>query len=251
MIYDCFTYFNEREILEIRINELAPLNAVHVLVESKYTFTGKEKELDYADGDVKYENIISFCADVPNNGNPWENEFAQRNYIKTALKTLNPKDDDIIIISDVDEIPRCESISTYSHNMGQTFLMMNHYGGYLNLIYGRNSWPYCKVTTWGLFKNTTPNSVRLDGMDTSKIDNAGWHFGWMGGIDRAITKFKSFSHQEEEVQQFADYEKLKSRLENGQSIFGNDFIEVCEIDETYPKYLKDNLSKFDKMIKKS
>lgn len=251
MIYDCFTYFNEKEILEIRVNELAPINPVHVLIESKYTFTGKEKKLDYAEGDIKYDSVINFCADVPNNGNPWDNEFSQRNYIKTALQSFNPKDDDIIIISDVDEIPRSESIATYSPNMGQTFLMMNHYGGYLNLIYGRNSWPYCKITTWGLLKNTTPNSVRLDGMDTSKIDNAGWHFGWMGGLDKAIIKFKSFSHQEAEIQQYADYEKLKSRLENGQSIFGDDFIEICEIDQTYPKYLKDNLSKFDKMIKKS
>lgn len=251
MIYDCFTYFNEKEILEIRINELAPLNPVHILIESKYTFTGKEKNLDYADGDFKYDSVINFCADVPNNGNPWDNEFSQRNYIKTALQTFNPKDDDIIIISDVDEIPRCESVVTYLPQMKQTFLMMNHYGGYLNLIYGRNSWPYCKITTWGLLKNTTPNSVRLDGNDNSALQDAGWHFGWMGGIERAMTKFKSFSHQESEIQQYADYEKLKSRLENGQSIFGNDFIEICEIDQTYPKYIKDNLAKFDKMIKKS
>ena len=251
MIYDCFTYFNEREILEIRINELVSLNAVHVLVESKYTFTGKEKQLDYADGDVKYENVISFCADAPNNGNPWDNEFAQRNYIKTALQALNPKDDDIIIISDVDEIPSCEAIAGYSPNMGQTFLMMNHYRGYLNLIYNRNSWPYCKVTTWKLLKNTTPNSVRLDGKDTSALHNAGWHFGWMGGVDRAITKFKSFSHQEHEVQQHAEYEKLKARLDNGQSIFGDEFIEVCEIDETYPKYVRENQYRFARLIKKS
>ena len=92
--------------------------------------------------------------------------------------------------------------------------------------------------------------ARLDGKDKSKIDNAGWHFGWMGGVDRAITKFKSFSHQEHQVQQHADYEKLKSRLENGQSIFGDDFIEVCEIDETYPKYVRENQDRFARLIKK-
>jgi beta-1,4-mannosyl-glycoprotein beta-1,4-N-acetylglucosaminyltransferase len=251
MIYDCFTYFNEKEILEIRINELAPLKPIHVLIESKFTFTGKDKKLEYSCGDIKYENVIEFCAEVPNNGNPWDNEFAQRNYIKEALKSFNPNDDDIIIISDVDEIPSCEAVKKYSLEMGQTFLMMNHYGGYLNLIYGRNSWPYCKITTWGLLKNTTPNSVRLDGADTAVLQNAGWHFGWMGGIDRAVTKFKSFSHQEPEIQQYSDYENLKQRLEKGQSIFGNEFIEICEIDESYPLYLRENKHKFEKLIKKN
>lgn len=251
MIYDCFTYFNETEILEIRVNELASLNAVHILVESKYTFTGKEKPLEYNNGTVKYHNVINFCAEVPNSGNPWDNEFAQRNYIKTALQGLNPKDDDVVIISDVDEIPSCEAIAAYSPNMKQTFLLMNHYAGFLNLIYGRNCWPYCKITTWGLLKNTTPNSVRLDGKDVSVINNAGWHFGWMGGLEKAVNKFKSFSHQEPEIQQFGEYDKLKTRLENGQSIFGDNYIEVCEIDHTYPKYVFENQQKFDALIKKS
>lgn len=249
MVYDCFTYFNEAEILEIRINELAPLKPIHVLVESRYTFTGKEKKLNYNSGDIKYKNLIDFCADVPNNGNPWDNEFAQRNYIKTALQILDPKDDDIIIISDVDEIPSCEAIAKYSPEMKQTLLMMNHYAGYLNLIYGRNSWPYCKVTTWGLLKSNTPNNIRLDGGDDTVLHNAGWHFGWMGGLDMIITKFKSFSHQEQEVQQHANREKLKIKLDNGQSIFGDDFIEVCEIDETYPKYVFENKQKFHALIK--
>jgi beta-1,4-mannosyl-glycoprotein beta-1,4-N-acetylglucosaminyltransferase len=249
MIYDCFTYFNESEILEIRVNELIKLNPIHILVESKYTFTGKEKPLNYAEGNVKYNNLINFCAEVPNNGDPWANEHAQRNYIKSALIQVGVKDDDIIIISDVDEIPSSESVLKYSPDMGQCFFKMNHYRGYLNLIYERRSWPYCKITTWGLLKGTTPNSVRLDGQDTSVIDG-GWHFGWMGGLDRAITKFKSFSHQEAEIQKYADENKLKSRLENGQSIFGDEFIEICEIDDTYPVYLRDNKDKFEKMIKK-
>ena len=73
----------------------------------------------------------------------------------------------------------------------------------------------------------------------------------MGGVDRAITKFKSFSHQEQEVQQHAEYEKLKTRLDNGQSIFGDEFIEACEIDETYPKYIRENQDRFARLIKKS
>lgn len=250
MIYDCFTYFNEAEILDIRVHELASINPIHVLVESNYTFTGKEKPLNYAEGSHKYDNVIAFCAEVPNNGDAWANEHAQRNYIKEALATLNPNDDDIIIISDVDEIPSAEAVARYSPDTGQAFFTMNHYGGYLNLIYGRNSWPYCKITTWKLLKGTTPNSVRLDGKDTAVIHNGGWHFGWMGGIDRAVTKFKSFSHQEPEIQQYSDYEKLKSRLENGQSIFGDEFIEICDIDESYPLYVRENQDKFQNLIKK-
>lgn len=250
MIYDCFTYHNEKEILDIRVNELAPLNVVHVLVESKYTFTGIEKKLEYDCGGIKYPNVYNFCADVPNNGNPWDNEKSQRDYIKDALATLKPNDKDVIIISDVDEVPSCEAVRTYNPNMKQTSLKMNHYGGYLNLIYDRASWPYCKITTWGLLKKTTPSKVRLHNTDHTHVPYGGWHFAWMGGIERVFKKFKSFSHQEPDIQQFSDYEKLKKRLENGQSIFGDNYIEVCEIDESYPVYVRNNKEKFDNLILK-
>ena len=59
MIYDCFTYFNEAEILEIRVNELAPLKPTHVLIESKYTFTGKEKILEVGTGSGYQAAILS------------------------------------------------------------------------------------------------------------------------------------------------------------------------------------------------
>ena len=163
MIYDCFTYFNESEILEIRVNELIKLNPIHILVESKYTFTGKEKPLNYADGNVKYNNLINFCAEVPNNGDPWANEHAQRNYIKSALIQAGVKDDDIIIISDVDEIPDKDILSCIKNKQ---FVVDNIYSLeqdlYLYTITNKalNNWRFAKILTYNLLKDQTIKKIR-------------------------------------------------------------------------------------------
>ncbi len=133
-IYDCFTFFNELELLELRLEELYDYVDHFVLVEANQTHAGKPKKLYYEENKDRYEKysdkIIHIVVDLPKFNlidkfiikrqkkkpnsllssislsyglGRWKTEWAQRSSIKLGLE--NAEDEDFIIISDLDEIP--------------------------------------------------------------------------------------------------------------------------------------------------
>lgn len=109
-VFDCFTFFNELDILDIRLAELDPLVDFFVLVEATRTFTGRPKPLYYADNRQRYaryaDKIIHVVVDDLPLDAPthWIRESYQRDCIMRGLTEARP--DDRIIISDCDEIPK-------------------------------------------------------------------------------------------------------------------------------------------------
>src|SRR6187551_3132995 len=101
MIYDCFPFFNELDILEIRLNSLNDSVDRFVLVESTRTHQGKPKELYYQNNKDRYaqfhSKIIHVISDVfPDSVHtPWQYEQFQRTEIKRGLVNCIP--DDVII----------------------------------------------------------------------------------------------------------------------------------------------------------
>lgn len=243
MIYDCFTYFNEKEVLDIRINELLPLGVKHVLVESTHTFVGNPKEIKKHD----YPNVIhEIVTDMPNNGNPWDNEKHQRNCIKRALLKISPNDNDIIIISDVDEVPNADAVRLFNYD-GLGALKMDLYSGYLNLLQSKQIWNNAKIMKWAYLKSRLPEDIRHEKI-YKQIDNGGWHLSWMGDAEKQIIKFKNFSHQESSVQKHANIEILRNKREIGQSLWSDDFWEFVSFNGL-PKYVQENTFKFKKLLK--
>jgi beta-1,4-mannosyl-glycoprotein beta-1,4-N-acetylglucosaminyltransferase len=109
MIVDCFIFYNEDELLNYRLNILQDIVDVFVLVESTRTFTGKPKKL-YFEKEKFKERIIHIVVDdfpftEPTKEQVWKNEKFQRNCIQRGLDQLTLNDNDILIFSDVDEIP--------------------------------------------------------------------------------------------------------------------------------------------------
>lgn len=239
MIFDCFTYFNEKEILDIRINELKPLGVTHVCVEADHTFVGNKKQVHQHDYDDFIHCVVS---DMPNNGNPWDNEIHQRNYIKKALEVLKPKDNDIIIISDVDEIPSASAIKQFTGNPSN--IAMDMFGYYLNLKAG-SSWIHAKCITWKDLRSITCEEVRHTNFKNTLY--GGWHFTWMGDASRLINKFKNFSHQEHEVQKHANIDNLKNKIKNKESLWSTDSWNLVPID-TMPEYVKNNTIQFKEFL---
>ena len=122
MVYDCFIFFNEFEQLNIRLHELNPIVDRFVLVESNQTFSGNMKPLYFAENRERWsmflDKIIHVVVDdMPklNNGNRWELEHHQRKCITRGLNNCAPND--IIVISDVDEIPDPELLCTVVNNL--------------------------------------------------------------------------------------------------------------------------------------
>lgn len=254
MIYDCILFNGEWECLEMRCEELKGLNVRHILVEADYTFTGKPKEFNVwsdrmAELQTKYPIQISVSMSrYGRYENPWDNETYLRNRIKSHLIANPMHDDDVVIIADADEIHRRSVIEAYKPEEGFKALVTDKYGYYINLLEGKQTWKLSRIMPWSYLKDTTPNEVRNSGFP-GEISNAGWHFSWLGGVDKMLEKFASFSHQEPEVQKFANKELLEKKLEKGESLWSDDNWQIVGIDETYPIAVKNNIEKYKHLIK--
>lgn len=254
MIYDCFLYNGEKECLQIRCEELKPLNVTHVLVDSPYSFTGNKQRIPFFEMEDKSDyfeyNIQEWIVDeLPIIGNAWQNEINQRNDILKSLIELNAKDDDIIIVSDVDEIPSFKAIKSYKSEMGLTALRMDNFWYKFNCLTERQSWLPARIITFAELKNSTPNAIRNSGYK-SVIENAGWHWSYLGDADYIMNKLNSFSHQEYNKEPFNNKEFIETQIATGISLWGNSKFEYISLDGTFPKFLYHNQDKFSKLIQK-
>ena len=183
---------------------------------------------------------------MPNNGNAWDNEIAQRNYILNALQILGAKDDDIVIISDADEIVKASILEHYNPISSLTALKMDTYRYYFNCLEGKQNWDKARIMSYLYLKDKTPDKVRNSGFERV-IDNAGWHFSYMGGYDKMVEKIESFSHTELNNDEFKS--KLLSKYESCQSLFGDDYWSVVPITIHFPKEILNNYDYYKNQMK--
>lgn len=248
MIYDCMLYNGEKELLELRINELSLCDdwVTHVIIESSKTFSGWEKPLYFqseAEYFKRYKNITYMVVDDPPlNCDAWTRERHQRNQMITFLKFLQPKEDDNIIIADVDEVPRAKQVNLFKSNMNFAALILDKYAYYLNYLESEQSWDRARIMSWNYLKSRTPEEVRNSGYDLS-IHHAGWHWGWLGGPDKAVQKLESFSHQE--LHTPINVERVQAQ----ENIWSGVELKEVSIDLSYPEYLVKNIDQFKHLIK--
>ena len=121
MICDTFMFFNELDVLEIRLHELSDVVDRFVLVESPRTFTNKPKPCYYADHKERFADfhdrlmyVRADDFDSVNMGNPWDVEAYHRRCLLQGLQDCKP--DDVIMMSDVDEIPRPDVVHDRAGN---------------------------------------------------------------------------------------------------------------------------------------
>ena len=113
-IFDCFSYWDENLLLDLRFHLLNDVVDYFVIVESTKTWQNNSKELKFDISKFqKFKNKILYIpvTDMPEGPNPWEREHFQRNCIVRGLK--DSKDDDLVIISDADEIPNPKKITKF------------------------------------------------------------------------------------------------------------------------------------------
>ena len=126
-IFDCFMYFDEDVVLDLRLNTLNKFVDNFVIVESIFTHKGEKRNLNfnikkfekfkdkiiYLIYDKQPKEILNKEIQKNDHGgyiiNALLRENGQRNFISEGLKFAN--DDDLILISDVDEIPNLENIN--------------------------------------------------------------------------------------------------------------------------------------------
>jgi beta-1,4-mannosyl-glycoprotein beta-1,4-N-acetylglucosaminyltransferase len=224
MIYDIFSFNNELDMLELRLNILNSHVDKFVLVEADKTFSGVDKPLYYNNNKKRFEKfhdkIIHYkvLKSPVSYGDPncdqeilrmalssdnvtrdhicWLIEFYQKESIKKAL--INLEDDDICIVSDVDEIWNYElnyELGIYGKDKILKPKINNCYIEYLNLKTNENWTKFTGpiITKYKNIKNECLNHLRtLRKMQNYYIyhENGGWHFNALGGADKKIEDFK-------------------------------------------------------------
>jgi hypothetical protein len=262
MIYSIAMFFNELDLLDLKIKEESPYVDKILIMEAAITHSGNPKScnfpIDKYKNNKKVEHVFikpEAFTDCPGR---WDKEERQRNL---AMSYLEVADDDILIVTDVDEIINGENIEkiiaeTRKHSIVRIGMRLFYY--HINVIQPNFQWPHAYAATGRVCKESTLSFLRT-GSDRSSgvfhtkfvyIPNCGNHFAWIGGTEKIKEKINNFAHEEfdtPEVQ--AGVEK---RFKNLEDIVGRPWMEalmIVDIDELHPKTIRENIPEWAKYIR--
>lgn len=253
MIYDCFIFNNELDILDIRLHELYKVVDKFVLVEATVTHTNKSKELYFQKNKELFkkfnDKIIHIVVkDMPNIAAPWILNDYQFSAIMRGLTNCN--EDDIILIGDVDEIPKAEKIAEAKRISGRNKIFEHRISWYYlnNVLNSRKRWNGTHMVSYkDLLRYKTPWIAKHSRVD-AVIKNGGWHFTWMGGVKAIQEKLSSTIRQELNTDQTNTPEKIKLAILQNKDPF-NMGMKFAFADINFlPKYVKENRKKFKNLL---
>lgn len=290
-VYDCFTFFNELELLDLRLNLLNNKVDYFVIVEMNRTQRGEKKEYIFEENKHKYKRylnkiihikvdadlLINIENNIKDGSKNWILENYQRNCIMRGLKNCNLED--IVMISDIDEIPNLPN--TLNDILDQNVyikrkkfwrakiglinkilkinplylfktlkvkniidlmpisLEQDMYYYYLN---GKlnNKWYGTVICKYKNLKS--PQEMRNNRNKMLTIKNGGWHFSYLGGVDRIIRKMISIVEGNDEK---AKEVHIKNCIEKGKDIYGKKHVKINYINKE-----EIGIKNIDKYIKK-
>ena len=240
MIIDSFLFFNEAELTELRIKYLNKIVDYFVVVEADITHQGTKKDwnfpkilknnlnefadkIQYHQLNInidKIKNEESWIIGDVKGDDAWRIENFQRNYIKTACKKFS--NEDILIISDVDEIPsksKLNFIKSCDFKKIAPIALEQHLFhidcNYLSL----ESWRGSIVTTVELCNTFSPHQFRRARNRISHFTDSGWSFSSFGGPSRVKEKLESIAHTEFNNEKYKNSEHIINCQKTGADLF--------------------------------
>ncbi len=277
MVYDCIPFFNELDILKLRLHILDPIVDRFIIEEATVTFSGEKKELCFEKNKAMLQEFLPKITylvvdDSPIQATTHERDKFQKNALIKGLKDAT--DEDVIILSDVDEIPNPkvlkkiiaefnpDKVYHLAQRMFYCFINMEEISGSLlsitgefpgvekkmwlgTKVFGKRSIPKAGIIEMREASTTAPGAVR--------VEDGGWHFGYMGSRQerdvgkRIGTKVAAAAHQE-----YNNADTLAEAMDKlilGQDIFGRDArFKRVEVDESYPEYLLSHIEEYRYLI---
>lgn len=267
-IYDCFTFYNELDLLEIRLNTLYDKVDHFVLVEAHTTYTSRPKPFYFDENLKRYDRFLDKIIhvrveDMPKDPDAWVNDRYQRDQIFRGIKKASP--DDLIMVSDLDEIIRPEAVEKMRHSHNSLFALRmtlhNFKFNYMKQFPDMYS-PWAMAGRRSLFEHLMPDAFRQvrfqffdkptgfmnDGCEV--IEHGGWHFGYMGDKTWLLDKAQSFAHQEVNTPEFLKQIDPEASIEKRTSWQqdSDDKYEIVDLDDYFPRYILDNRGRFKDFI---
>ncbi|KAK3694031.1 glycosyltransferase family 17 protein [Podospora appendiculata] len=267
-VYDLMMVNTELDLLEIRMNSSWDVVDYFVLVEGRKTFTGLDKPLHLKANMATlahYESkIVYHEIEEPSNfqaKTPWTREDLHRNSMLTQVfprleGKKAPTAGDVIVVSDVDEMPRTETLALLRACVFPRRLTLGsrfYYYSFQNLHRG-DEWAHPQATYYAGRWTIKPNDLRVhDGFfltrwwQTATLPNASWHCSsCFGTIDELLIKMKSFVHSGLNAEQFRDRDRIVDRVRRGKDLWDRPDEEFDRVENNtdVPRFLREHPERF-------
>jgi beta-1,4-mannosyl-glycoprotein beta-1,4-N-acetylglucosaminyltransferase len=244
-----------------RLNVLNSIVDYFVIVEATCTFTGKEKILYFNENKHLFEKfkdkIIHIIVDdmpykYPNidfgSNHQWTNDHFQRNAISRGINAIKIDDNDMLMLCDLDEIPDPRTIAsiksgTINVDMNALEMDLYYYNLHTRFLY---KWYLPKVLLYKKYKETNMSIQNIRDIGSPIIKNGGWHLSYFGDNEFIKNKIAAFAHQELNVEEYTNKEKINNRVKNGFDLYDRENpVKIAIKDNTYlPLDYEKYLTKF-------
>jgi beta-1,4-mannosyl-glycoprotein beta-1,4-N-acetylglucosaminyltransferase len=290
-IYDCFMFFDEEMLLDLRLNIMDKFVDKFVISEAAYMHSGKPKKLLFdinKFSKFKDKIIYTVLEDPPSNlikiqdnessdvkqtkmiVNAKKREIHQINKVQEGISSARP--DDLIIISDLDEIPNLEDVNFEKIKNKLIFFKQKMFYYKLNLFHKSLPWygsKACKkkhILTPEWLRSTKNKKYPLWRLDIlfSKLkyhdihfeENGGWHFSNIKKPEDLQKKLLNFLHHVDYEQSGFDLSGIKKVMKKKRLMYDHsidkkgkkwgegDKLYTIELSQL-PKYILDNLNKYE------
>ncbi len=277
-----FPFFNELELLEIRLHELDPVVDVFVLAEARHTFQKKKKDLVFEAHKERFARFLPkirhiVVDELPGFFYKWRKPDAwvvsdyQKGQVIRGL--FDAKDGDTVIFSDVDEIPKADAVRAAVGKPGITVFEQRLYAYYLNNIctdydthgiqcvaqYNRDGlgwWRGSVMLDFASFKRIGRSIKKMRLLHdmpeprVTVVHDAGWHFTSIGDVERIALKLESYEHSEANTDETKNPATMRQRIQEGKSIFldNKSLHKIVPLDNTFPQHLGQYPEKFHHIL---
>ena len=276
-IFDCTTFFNEKMMMDLRFNILNEHVSKFIVVESIYSHSGKKKSLNFNIDDypkfkdrIKYividkepENLIKDkeTLNLPQNKRQNSLKRIEQSYNHMFLGLEDADDEDLIMISDNDEIPNLQS-SEFNQKTNNDFFIFEQLFFYykFNLLYDRMKWygtKACKkkkLKSFSILRNTKNKSYPFWRIDTffsdlkqtnlKIIKDGGWHFTNIKKPKDLFEKLSNFGHHDEFELSKLKIEDIEKKI-NNKMVFYNHLLDKSDPNKWNDEY---KLKKIDNKL---
>lgn len=285
-VISCSQFFQELDLLEIKLHTLDSVVDYFVISESTKTHSGLDKPLYFEENkdrfkEFEYKIIHQVIRDTPSdytnlehNGDPYHDHLvdkinSQKHWDKNVesygrdswekeslvipLLKMDLPDKTIVLLSDLDEIAKPDSLKSVLDNFdsNQVYHMQHDVFYYYLNVRKNEPWYGTIVTSLKNFKENSFCTMRQNKRGIF-VENGGWHFTFLKKGDSVLEKINSYGEQSLNKKYIKD--NIQDNIENCLSIDHDLFFRPCKFwlepisYETHPKYLVENRDKFEDYI---
>jgi len=263
-LLDCITFFDNNLMFEIRYNVLFEYIDYFVVCESKFDHKGNPKKQNFIFKDYYNKQKIKYLLidkPFPKNTSGWEKQAIQREELLKQL--IFASQDDYIFFSDPDEIVNPKILQNFNLKKKYGIFLQNCFNYKFNLFNPHESpWEGTRVVKKKNIKsidylrqkikskNLKYKFFRIDKEKNIELFNdGGWHFNNILTPKEISIKLRTFAHNEFSGPEYSDEQIISKKIENKIDLFdrGHQY-KVVNFDNSFPKYLRDNIEKYKKFL---